>query len=362
MMNTHENKISNKNSIKSNSWITINLDPDNRNHREKILKARELFWGSKDEAYVDWLYYQNPFGRLYCSLAMDEELIVGQYIVIPVDFFINGCRIRGGLSLNTFTHPDYRGKGIFTELAENVYSLLEADGSAFTVGLPNDNSRPGFLKNLKFEERYQVYWMIRLFSPHSEFPLWAKRKIARLPFGPFNKSMFIVRNLEFNTCKHLENAWLEEIWEKEIAKKTTGIVQNPEYISWRYESHPRFEYRFLTATTSGGRPIGYLVWNTRILKSTHSLNYLELMDMVCSDWRCSLALLQIFLEEICCSVDGVGALATLWTRQWFALTALGFIPIIKRSFIYREHICPAKVSDYLKSHRWPLNNSFRDVI
>jgi len=361
-MNTQEIKITNKNSGKSKSWKTINLDPYNRIHREKILKAHELFWESKDEAYVDWLYYQNPFGRVYCSLAMDEDLIVGQYIVIPIEFIINGYRIRGGLSLNTFTHPDYRGKGIFTELAENVYSLLEADGVAFTVGMPNDSSRPGFLKYLKFEERYSVYRMIRLFSPHSKFPIWAKRKIASAPFGPFNKSKFVLRNLKFNICKHLENAWIEELWKEELANKAIGFVQNPDYISWRYDSHPRFEYQFLTATTSEGQPIGYLVWNTRITKNIYLLNALELMDIVCIDWRGRLALLQIFLEEICDTVDLVGALSTLWTRQWFTLTALGFIPIKKRTFIYREHKCPINVSKYLRFHRWPLSNSFRDVI
>ncbi len=360
-MNTQE--ITSTNNIKKNkSWRTINLDPKKQSHREKILQARELFWGSKDETYIDWLYYQNPFGSLYCSLAIDGDLIAGQYIVVPIDFFINGCRVKGSLSLDTFTHPDYRCAGIFTKLAENVYSLLNADGIAFTVGLPNDNSRPGFLKNLKFQERYSVYRMIRLFSPHAAFPVWAKRTMAKVPFGLLNKFMFVKRDLEINACNHLEKSWLEQLWKAEMTKKTTGIFQNPEYVYWRYESHPRFEYRFLTATAKGGQPLGYLVWNTQIEKHTHSLNIIELMDVVCRDWRSSLLLLQTFFDEICTSVDGVGALATLWTRQWFTLTTLGFIPVRKRSFIYREHTCPSNISRYLQSNRWPLNNSFRDVI
>jgi len=338
------------------------LDPKKQSHREKILQARELFWGSKDEAYIDWLYYQNPFGPLYCSLAVDGDVIAGQYVVIPIDFLINGRRVRGSLSLDTFTHPDYRWTGIFTKLAENVYSLLNADGIAFTVGLPNDNSRPGFLKNLKFKESYSAYRVIRLFSLHTALPVWAKRTVAKVPFGPLNKSIFFKNNLEINTCRYLEKSWLEELWKEQMRNKTIGIFQNAEYIYWRYGANPRFDYRFLTATAKGGQPIGYLVWNIKVEKHSHSLNIIELMDVVCDDWCASLVLLQTFLEEICNSVDGVGALATLWTRQWLALTALGFIPVRKRSFIYREHVCPPEVSNYMQSHRWPVNNSFRDVI
>lgn len=55
--------------------------------------------------------------------------------------------------------------------------------------------------------------MIRLFSPHAAFPFWAKRTMAKVPFGPLSKFMFVKRDLKINIYKHLEKSWIEELWQ-----------------------------------------------------------------------------------------------------------------------------------------------------
>jgi hypothetical protein len=56
------------------------------------------------------------------------------------------------LSLNTATHPDYQGRGLFTRLAEQTYAQGAEAGYGFVIGVANANSTPGFLRKLAFQE------------------------------------------------------------------------------------------------------------------------------------------------------------------------------------------------------------------
>lgn len=55
------------------------------------------------------------------------------------------------LSLNTATHPDHRGKRLFTILAERTYQYAADNGYKFVIGVANAQSTHGFLKHLKFK-------------------------------------------------------------------------------------------------------------------------------------------------------------------------------------------------------------------
>ena len=49
-------------------------------------------------------------------------------------------------AVDTATHPDYQGRGLFTRLTKAALPELVADGVKFVFNTPNDQSRPGYLK------------------------------------------------------------------------------------------------------------------------------------------------------------------------------------------------------------------------
>ena len=49
-------------------------------------------------------------------------------------------------AVDTATHPEYQGRGIFTRLTHAALDELEREGVAFVFNTPNDQSRPGYLK------------------------------------------------------------------------------------------------------------------------------------------------------------------------------------------------------------------------
>jgi GNAT superfamily N-acetyltransferase len=113
----------------------------------------EVFGGTRySKEYLDWQYERSPEGR---EVAVDIERdgrSLAHYCVIPQTYGYDRLRRKFALSLNTAVTKEARGKGVFTQLAEDTYEKARRDfGVSAIVGVANANSTPGFLGRLKFK-------------------------------------------------------------------------------------------------------------------------------------------------------------------------------------------------------------------
>jgi GNAT superfamily N-acetyltransferase len=102
-----------------------------------------------DEQYgrfFAWKHRENPFGRSPAWVAVDGERIAGFRIFLRWEFERGGVVQRAVRAVDTATHPDYQGRGIFSRLTLHAIEELRRDGVAFVFNTPNDQSRPGYLK------------------------------------------------------------------------------------------------------------------------------------------------------------------------------------------------------------------------
>ncbi|MDR0789430.1 MAG: GNAT family N-acetyltransferase [Bacteroidales bacterium] len=101
--------------------------------------------------YIQWQYRQNPIGKIvgYNAFARDGVL-AAHYVAMPIVMTLFGERKKGLLSLNTATHPDHRGKKLFSILADRTYREAVENNFDFVIGVANANSTHGFLHNLGF--------------------------------------------------------------------------------------------------------------------------------------------------------------------------------------------------------------------
>ena len=102
-------------------------------------------------AYLRWLYFGNPAGNAVGYDAWDGNVLAAHYVCVPLTILLRGKTVLALLSLNTATHPNYQGKGLFTKLAERTYEKAIGTGFACVVGIANSNSTPGFLRKLGFD-------------------------------------------------------------------------------------------------------------------------------------------------------------------------------------------------------------------
>jgi GNAT superfamily N-acetyltransferase len=101
--------------------------------------------------YLAWLYVDNPDGKAVGYDAWDGERLAAHYVCIPARAWVEGLEVPVLLSLNTATHPDYQGKGLFTKLASMTFEAGASQGFDGVYGVANANSTPGFVRKLGFQ-------------------------------------------------------------------------------------------------------------------------------------------------------------------------------------------------------------------
>ena len=90
-------------------------------HEDSI---RGLFYHSFGRAISSevwrWFYVDNPSGSSYVSLCYENDQLIGHYAAIPLMLSESSSPVRAYLSMTTMIHPLGRGRGLFTDLANDV--------------------------------------------------------------------------------------------------------------------------------------------------------------------------------------------------------------------------------------------------
>lgn len=110
----------------------------------RVSLGREL--DARYEALFAWKHEENAFGPSPAWVACDGELLVGFRALMRWEFRDGARIVRAVRAVDTATHPDYQGLGIFTRLTLRAIDELAAEGVEFVFNTPNDQSRPGYLK------------------------------------------------------------------------------------------------------------------------------------------------------------------------------------------------------------------------
>ena len=98
-----------------------------------------------------WQYIKNPEGCAIGYDAFDKDQLVAHYVCIPTTIMGPSGSLKALLSLNTATSPQYYGKGLFTKLALETFSIAKKMGYSCVYGVGNKNSTPGLVRKLGFD-------------------------------------------------------------------------------------------------------------------------------------------------------------------------------------------------------------------
>jgi GNAT superfamily N-acetyltransferase len=92
-----------------------------------------------------WKHLESPFGPSFMLVAEQEARLVGLRAFMRWRFVAGGRAVRAARPVDTATHPDFQGQGIFTRLTRALLELV--DGQVDLVfNTPNAKSGPGYLK------------------------------------------------------------------------------------------------------------------------------------------------------------------------------------------------------------------------
>lgn len=93
-----------------------------------------------------WKHRKNPFGQSPMWVALDEGRVVGVRLFLRWKWRSDGEGLDAVRAVDTATHPDYQGRGIFKRLTMALVDEMRQCGPAFVFNTPNGKSRPGYLK------------------------------------------------------------------------------------------------------------------------------------------------------------------------------------------------------------------------
>ena len=101
--------------------------------------------GTRPAEFFRWKHLENPFGRSFMLVAETDGHIVGLRAFMRWEFVAGDRRFRAVRAVDTATHPDHQGKGIFSRLTLEALDALR-DQADFIFNTPNEKSLPGYLK------------------------------------------------------------------------------------------------------------------------------------------------------------------------------------------------------------------------
>jgi len=337
-------------------WETVRYTPEDLS---EMIEMTRSYYGDIEIAnrnYLKWQYEDNPAGQALIMLAKDpdQNILAGQYIVIPAQIQHGEHLVQGTLSLNTLTKTAYQGQGIFTGLAAAANKACAAEGFAFTYGFPNPNSYPGFIKKLGFSDLGNVPLLLRPLDikgliQKKVSPLLAPFSLPLKPF--FRVSSVPYPDLEVFEVTENHLAALGVFWETVKNKYPIMGVRSASYLRWRYMTIPQREYKLYgVKPLHSDELLGYIVGRCAEVSSISSgmiVDFLVLPQHTQAADALIQTLLQFFVQN---GMELAGSLMMNHAEEYRYLLSNGFFKCPKSlepqpfPLIYRAH--PGFVEDH----------------
>jgi len=221
--------ITEKMPVRSPQGVTIRrATPEDREAILDLCRS-SLGWGTdpRFEQLFQWKHDLNPFGPSYVWVATDGDQIVGLRAFMRWNFVRGGRVLRAVRAVDTVTHREYQGRGIFTALTMGALQTLHDDNIDFVFNTPNTHSLPGYLK-MGWHEVGRVPVALRVVGPRGVVQLRQARQAA---------SHWPVRTLVGLAAANVIDDVIAARNHTETVNSTSRIVSThmtDDFLRWRY--------------------------------------------------------------------------------------------------------------------------------
>lgn len=322
--------------------------------RALLERARGAFFGAPDPRYLEWMYRANPAGSAWCHVAMDGDVVVGQYAAVPVAMVAEtAASFAAALDVDAFTHPSYRGQGVFVALGEAVAADAAAAGCRLSIGTPSASSHSMLVGRLGFREPFGAHWMVR---PCADTVLDRVARIARRSLRAAGGAS----PLRIDVPPLVSPGWVDRLWARRRPETPIGIAKTETWFRWRFDDNPRHSYRFVTGARSDGSPAGVVVWRTPPARESQRPAAL-VVDLEATD-EDRADLLHAFLHELPAEVEVVHALASRGGAVERTFLDAGFRPGERYAFIVRPRRDDADLAPLLTAGAWSVSGAYADTL
>ena len=210
-----------------------------------------------NKKYWNWQYNHLPTGKSYVYAAWDDQKIIGYYHVPVYRCSINGEEKLIGNIQDVAVNPNYRGIGLFRQLAEFANADLDQSEVDLIYTFPNDKSIRTFLKYNKFSAVSAVPTYLRPINSggilSSKIKLLGLEKVA----GWFADGLvnLLSKNVKLHDAKveaitEITNE-VEIVFTDYSKSFENHLIRDKAWLDWRYLKSPRGKHRILGVREGG---------------------------------------------------------------------------------------------------------------
>jgi GNAT superfamily N-acetyltransferase len=206
----------------------------------ELLQA-SLGWVPDDlyAAFFRWKHQENPFGPSAAWVAESGGRLAGFRTLLRWEWNVPGAGVIAAVrAVDTATHPDFQGRGIFSKLTLHALDEMAREGVGFVFNTPNDQSRPGYLK---------MGWRLV-----DRLPVWARPRsvvTAHKLLGarvPAEKWSLETSDGEPAPAVLADGAGVGRLLASLPAPSGAATHRTPAFLRWRY-GFPALHYRAVLA-------------------------------------------------------------------------------------------------------------------
>ncbi len=184
---------------------------------------------SEDPRFAElfrWKHLENAFGPSPAWVAVDDGRVIAVRYLMRWEFEQGTRHYTAVRAVDTATHPDYQGKGLFSRLTRVAVAELESEGIDFVFNTPNDQSRPGYLK---------MGWQMVGVLPVPIRPV-SLRGAVRMVRSKVVAEHFSIPTLSAQSARDVlvNDAELAELLAGRVAPDRLRTRLDPSVLSWRY--------------------------------------------------------------------------------------------------------------------------------
>ena len=251
-----------------------------------------------EDDHYSWKYEKFPHKiSSYQYIGSEPQEMVGYYAALPYPYQINGKEFQCGMVCDVMTHPNRRGKGIFTKIGHFSTDQMKNAGLAFTTGYPiRPEVIPGHIKvGWKIVLEMPMYLRlvglktllpkpIRFLSALSNPLIRCLQLFTFIPVSGHETQTLSREDffqLPSSDYQSFLNAWLSE--------QKNALIKSHDFLAWRTNA-PHSLYKFLVLKKEE-KMVGLCIARPTILKGVEAIAILDFM-VLRDDYPASRALHQ----------------------------------------------------------------------
>jgi GNAT superfamily N-acetyltransferase len=226
--------------------------------------------GRRTSEYFRWKHVDNHFGRSYMTVAEKAGRIIGFRALMRWRFVIGEDTVAAVRPVDTVTHPEERGRGVFSKLTRAAIDALR-DEADLVYNTPNSNSLPGYVK-MGWRVAGRIPVAVRVRKP-------ARFAAGKLRHGRSEAQPVVRPQVAAPTAGDVlsDDATVEELLRScELPSSGYATPRSAGYLRWRYGRAPLLGYHGLLREW-GGVPVGLILFRPRAEGSLWGLSVGDLL-------------------------------------------------------------------------------------